>query len=60
MIKSETVHARLAMETKQLAEVCAASKRMSVSAFYRLAIEEAVTKYRPTYKVAGPELVEES
>lgn len=60
MIKSVTIHARLAEETRDLARVCAEKKGLSDAAFYRLAIEEAVQKYRPKYKVAGPEIVGES
>lgn len=56
--KTVTVHARLAEETAELAKVCARNKGLSDSAFFRLAVEEAVRKYRPKHKVAGPEFVE--
>lgn len=58
MIKSVTIHARIAEETRDLARVVARNKRLSDAAFYRLAIEEAVRKYRPKHKVEGPEIVE--
>jgi hypothetical protein len=60
VIKSVPVHARLAEETRDLAHLCAVNKGMSDSAFYRLAIEEAVRKYRPKHKIAGPEIVDPS
>jgi hypothetical protein len=47
-----SIHARIAVVTRDLARVCAANKGMSDSAFYRLAIEEAVNKYRPKHKIA--------
>ncbi len=59
-IKSVAIHARIAEETRDLARVCAKKKGMTDSAFYRLAIEEAVRKYRPRHKVGGPEFVAES
>lgn len=57
-IKSVPLHFRLAEETRDLARVCARNKGLSDSGFYRLAVEEAVQKYRPKHKVAGPEFVE--
>ena len=58
MIKTVTDHLRLAEETKKLAEACAKAKGISRSAFYRLAVEEAVNKYRPIHRIAEPEIVE--
>ena len=46
-----SVHARIAVSTRDLAHVCAAKLGMSNSAFYRLAIEQATAKYRPQHKV---------
>ena len=57
MIKSVTAHIRLAEETRDLARVIAKRKGLTDAAFYRLAVEEAVIKYRPKHKVAGPEIV---
>lgn len=59
MIKSVTDHVRIAEETKRLAEAIAKGKGLSRSGFYRLAIEEAVLKYRPKHVIEGPEFVAE-
>ena len=59
-VKGVAIHARISEEVRDLARVCAQKKGISDSAFYRLAIEEAVRKYRPKHKVAGPEIVDET